>query len=179
MRIPEDLAERIKAGEIGVIPTDTLYGLVASALDPAAVERVYEVRQRDLDKPSIILIAEPRELGRFGVPEYKTARARHHWPGPVSVVLPVEGPNWDYLHRGQRSLAFREPKPQWLRDFLAKSGPLIAPSANPEGKPPARTINEAKAYFADTVDFYVDGGELAGKPSQLISMLGMKPEGLR
>jgi L-threonylcarbamoyladenylate synthase len=73
------------------------------------------------------------------------------------------------LHGGQDSLAFRIPKKQSLRALLRKTGPLVAPSANPQGKAPASKITEAKQYFGDRVDFYVRGAIKKGKPSTVIS----------
>ena len=75
-----------------------------------------------------------------------------------------------YLHRGKNAVAFRLPADVALRRFLKKTGPLIAPSANFESEPPAKTIKETQKYFGDKIDFYIDGGKLKSKPSTLISI---------
>ena len=75
---------------------------------------------------------------------------------------------FSYLHRGSKSLAFRVPKSKWLRTLISKTGTLVAPSANPEGLKPARTVKAASNYFSDHVDFYLDGGALNKKPSTII-----------
>ncbi len=174
-------ATSLIAGGVGVLPTDTIYGLVARALDSKAVERVYEVRRRRPDKPCIILIADAADLTLFGI---KTDEAINGilklvWPGPVSVVLPCEKSEFSYLHRGTKTLAFRLPANEQLQAILRKTGPLIAPSANPEGQKPAATIAEAKVYFEDTVDFYVPAKDLAtagvdeplvGAPSTVVAI---------
>lgn len=162
---------KLKQAKIGVIPTDTLYGLVASALIPEAVERIYQVKNRDLSKPSIVLIADPEDVDQFGVAERDKERADKFWPGPVSIILHVPSKKWQHLHRGTNSLAFRVPDEPHLQDFLRQTGPLVAPSANPQGEVPAATVQEAYAYFGDNVDFYVDAGTLNKKPSALISFL--------
>ena len=77
---------------------------------------------------------------------------------------------FEYLHRGTAALAFRVPKSAWLRKLLQKTGPLIAPSANFEGEPPALSFRAAKKYFGKSVDFYVDAGRLISKPSTLIKI---------
>jgi L-threonylcarbamoyladenylate synthase len=161
----------LKAGNIGVIPTDTLYGLVASVTHKEAVERVYKVKGRDKEKPSIILVPNSDILKEFGISEENIKMAEKFWPGPVSIILPSKSKKWDYLHRGTDSLAFRVPDDAELLKMLLQTGPLIAPSANLQGNPPARNIKEAKAYFTDKVDFYVDGGHLNKPPSTLISFL--------
>jgi L-threonylcarbamoyladenylate synthase len=71
------------------------------------------------------------------------------------------------------------PDEENLRNFLEISGPLVAPSANPQDKKPARNIDEARKYFGEGVDFYIDGGDLEGSPSTLVCFRGKKVELLR
>ncbi len=166
-------------GAVGVLPTDTLYGLVGSALNKDAVERIYKLKKRDASKPSIILIGDVKQLDLFGISEGDKQRASEYWPGSISVILGCNEPSFTYLHRGSNALAFRLPNQQSLWKFLEESGPLIAPSANVQSQPPSTNINEAKGYFGNSVDFYMDAGSLDGKPSKLISLLGKKPRTLR
>lgn len=160
----------LKDGGVVVMPTDTIYGIVASALLSEAVEKVFAVRERDPHKPMIILIADEADLERFSIVRSRDMRAflSSVWPGAVSVVLPVASDHLEYVHRGSRTLAFRLPADRNLRSFLRTSGPLIAPSANIAGQPPATTIDEARTYFGNTVDLYVDGGKKEGAPSTLV-----------
>ncbi len=159
-------------GGVGVMATDTIYGIVGSALKPGTVERIYRLRKRSRAKPFIVLIASRRDLARFGVrPDRKTKKILCKlWPGPVSVILPCALKRFAYLHRGAETIAFRVPAKQSLRRLLAQTGPLVAPSANPEGMPPANTIAQAKQYFGNRVDFYVDGGSARSLPSTLIAI---------
>lgn len=162
-----EAAVMVGYGRIGVVPTDTLYGLVASVSDRDAVERVYRVRGRDAGKPCIVLLPDVSDLGRFGVDPDDASRDRlaRIWPGKVSVVFPCRDPRWEHVHRGTGTIAFRVPAEKDLHMFLAAAGPVIAPSANPSGDPPAETAEEAEAYFHDNIDFLVDGGRVAGEPS--------------
>lgn len=122
--IPAVIAETLKKGGVGVLPTDTLYGIVGRAFDKKAVDRIYALRKRNLKKPMIILIVRMGDAARFGVKlDSPTKKILGRvWPGKVSVVLPQSrdrGPlvrKFKYLHRGARSLAFRLPEPAWLRD---------------------------------------------------------------
>src|SRR6185437_3917319 len=161
--------------EAGIIPTDTLYGVVGDALNQKAVERIYKLRRRNPSKPMIILIGDLRDLARFGIRPNAAAQKvlKRVWPGKVSVVLPLppaRAKKLKYLDRGTGALAFRLPEPAWLRAFLKKTGPLVAPSANFEGKPPALTIRDAKKYFGTHVRFYIDMGKRTSKPSTLIKI---------
>ena len=157
---------------VGVFPTDTLYGMVGSALSKRAVHRIYRLRKRNPRKPMVILIGGMSDLLRFGVYINGLTRKllRTLWPGPTSVILPCRSKKFAYLHRGTGTIAFRLPKGKKLLAFLGRTGPLVAPSANPEGRPPATTISEAKEYFGDWVDFYVAAGRLDRPPSRLIEI---------
>lgn len=161
------------AGGVAVIPTDTVYGIVAVAADARAVARVYAVRGRDPGKACIVLLPDAAALRGFGiVPDVATgALLSRVWPGPVSVVLSVPPARMAAdmsLHRGTGQIAFRVPADDALRALLRQTGPLIAPSANPQGMPPATTVVMARAYFGAMVDAYADGGTRAGVPSAVV-----------
>jgi L-threonylcarbamoyladenylate synthase len=171
------LFEVLKRGGVAVMPTDTILGIVGSALKRRTVERIYRVRKRNPKRPLIILISSVRDLAKFGIrldARIKTF-LNQVWPGPVSVILPLPAgrqgaKKFRYLHRGTKTLAFRVPKPKALRALLAKTGPLVAPSANLEGEPPARTVGEAIRYFGDKVDVYASGKPKRHTPSLLIEI---------
>src|SRR3989338_2024213 len=126
-------------GKIGVIPTDTIYGIVTSAFDEKLVEKIYKLRKRADDKPFIVLIGSTEDLKKFGVQltDKQKEFLQNHWPNPLSVVLPVLDEKFAYLHRGKKSL---------------------------------ETIDEAKEYFGNFVDFYIDRGRIISTPSTLIEL---------
>ncbi len=168
----KEIVSILKKGGIGVFPTDTLYGLVGSAGSKRAVERVYVVKKRDTTKPLIVLISKWSDLETFGIKLTKLERvyAERVWPGRVSIIFPCPSKKFSYLHRGTGSIAIRFARNKTLQTLLRKTGPLVAPSANPESLPPAETIREAREYFSDTVDFYYAGGRKKGNPSRLIRL---------
>src|SRR3989338_11017033 len=92
----------LKQGGIGVLPTDTIYGLVGSALSQRAVKRIYKVRKRNPKKPFIILISSIKDLSHFGIRlDVKTRKFLENlWPGPVSVILACTDKQFFCLHRG-------------------------------------------------------------------------------
>ena len=186
----------ISNGGIGVLATDTIYGLVGSALSKKAVAKIYKLRQRNTKKPMIILIGAIKDLFLFGIKlDGKTKKLLNKfWPGKISVILPCLHKKFFYLHRGTKTLAFRlpavvsasvkatadkkaladksagKPAKKNLIKLLKLTGPLVAPSANPEGLPPAKTIKQAQKYFGNKIDFYVDEGKLSSKPSTLAAI---------
>ena len=171
-----EYAKLLKGGKIGVIPTDTIYGLVGQALNKETVERIYAVRKRNPSKPMIILINYIKDLSLFGVDTNKKLKniLSQLWPGKVSIILPITNDSYleklNYLHRESKTLAFRLPDNKALTDLIAQTGPLVAPSANLEGMSPATTIDEAKNYFGNSIDFYVDEGKIESTPSRLIKI---------
>jgi len=92
------------------------------------------------------------------------------WPGKISVILPCPYKKFTYLHRGAKTLAFRLPAKKDLIKLLKKTGPLVAPTANPEGLKPAKTVREAKRYFGNKIDFYVNQGKLNSLSSILVAV---------
>lgn len=168
----KDVAAILRRGGVGVLATDTLYGIVGSALSKKAVARIYWLRKRNVKKPLIILIASVRDLARFGVKaDTQTKKLLNTvWPGKVSVIVPCPLKKFAYLHRGTKTLAFRMPANVRVRRLLQKTGPLVAPSANIEGMPPATTITQAKKYFGTAVDFYINTGKRISAPSTLVAI---------
>lgn len=162
------IAEKIlKNDGIGVLPTDTLYGLVCSAFSKKAINRIYKIKNRNKDKKLIVLISSLKDLKKFKIKITKEEAKilGKFWPGKVSIIL--------------GGIAFRYPKNKALLEILKKTGPLVAPSANIEGGKPAENINEAKKYFGNNVDFYISGGTLKSDPSTLIRIINNKIEVLR
>jgi L-threonylcarbamoyladenylate synthase len=171
MKFSDTLVRVLRQGGCAVIPTDTIYGVVASAGDTEAVERVYTIKGRSPQKPCIILLDQAERMRMFGVSDEHVAKVlAYSADTPTSFIVPIFRDDLGYLDRGTHTLAFRIPQIDALHMLLTQTGPLIAPSANPEGQPPATTIGEAQAYFGGSVDAYEDGGTIEGKPSALIDV---------
>lgn len=167
----QNLIDILSKGGVVVMPTDTLYGIVGQAQSISTVSRIYNLKKRAPEKPCIILIGDIKQLDFFSVfLSEEQKEIIKSFSVPTSIVLDCPDETFSYLHRGTKTLAFRMPVSQELQDLLLKVGPLVAPSANPEGLSPAKDISEAKKYFNDSVDLYMDGGEIAGKASRVIKL---------
>jgi tRNA threonylcarbamoyl adenosine modification protein (Sua5/YciO/YrdC/YwlC family) len=168
-----------KPGATGVIPTDTVYGVIARAADPGAVKRLYALKDRD-NKPGTLIAADIEQLEQLGLKRRYLKAAEQFWPGAVSVIIPAADPGLAYLHQGKMSLAVRIPDDKQLNELLKQTGPLLTSSANRPGEPPAVNIDQARAYFDDQVDFYEDGGDLSNRqPSTVIRIVDDAIEVLR
>lgn len=164
-------------GSVGVLPTDTVYGLVCRAADRDAVARLYALKNRE-NKPGTVIAASVEQLVELGIkPRYLKA-VEQFWPNAVSVEIPN---SVMYLNQNTGRQAFRVVKgPKALTQVLEQTGPLLTSSANQPGEPPANNLKDAQDYFSETIDFYVDGGDLSDRePSTLIRIIDDAVEILR
>lgn len=169
----------LEPGTVGVMPTDTVYGLTARAADRTAAARLYDLKGR-ADKPGTLIAANIEQLEDLGLKHRYLKAAEQFWPGAVSVVIPASNPELAYLHQGKMSLAVRIPSDPKLQKLLQQTGPLLTTSANHAGQPVSTTIEQARKAFGDQVDFYEDGGDLAGRePSTVIRIVDDAIEVLR
>ena len=158
-------------GFIAVIPTDTVYGVVARAKDKLAVKKLYNLKHRE-NKPGTLIAANIDQLEELGFKHRYLKAVEEFWPGPISVIIPTSDPNLEYLTLKKMSLAVRVTSDKNLLEILSKVGPLLTSSANQPGETPAKNILEARAYFGDKVDFYQDGGEVkSNQPSTIIKII--------
>jgi len=168
-----EVIERLKNGQVGVIPTDTIYGVVGRLELQEAVEKIYDLKNRPQDKRvGTSLVANPNQLEKL-VSSKNLEKAQKYWPG-VSVEMGV-GSNLSYAHKGHGTLAFRVPSQKDLISLLEQTGPLATSSANKAGEPPAVTVERAVMIFGEDVDFYVDGGDLSSKKASKI--VRIEPDG--
>lgn len=166
----EELVTMINDGAVGVIPTDTVYGLVASAQNQAAAKKILMVKDRK-NKPGTLIASSLDQLVELGIKRRYLKAVEQFWPGVVSVILPVPT-NLDYLHGGLMTLPVRVTSDKKLSKLLNKVGPIITTSANLPDQKPSENIDEAKSYFGEKIDFYVDGGQVSsGPPSTIIRII--------
>lgn len=161
--------EALRADKLVVAPTDTIYGLLTRADSPRAVDELYRVRQRDRTKSCIILLSSADNIPKLTA-EQRRIYQQLYCERPTTIVARVSPDIMPHLVRTDATLAFRVvPSGTALSELIQCVGPLLAPSANLAGQPPATTINEAIAYFGDQVAVYVDSGEVTGvMPSRII-----------
>lgn len=156
-------------GELLVMPTDTVYGLVACCSKLDAVKRLYLAKSR-INKPGTIIAASPQQLIELGCDEQQIQQAAEFWPASLSLVVDCI-PKDPALLQNAVDIAVRIPDDDALIALLEVTGPLMTTSANLPDMTPAENIEEAYAYFGDTVDMYVDAGNRkAAKPSTIIKI---------
>lgn len=167
-------AAAVRAGELAIVPTETVYGVAARADSPSAMARLYAAKGRDESK-RIARFATGIETVRASgakVDDVAERLAAAFWPGPLTMVLPNAAGGWDGFRVPDHAVALA-----WLRelDFL----PAVT-SANRSGEPPARTAQEAWDALAPHVSVALDAGPVAdGVPSTVVKVAGGGVEILR
>lgn len=163
------IVSTLQRGGIVILRTDTIYGILARANDQKAVEKIYKLKDRRAHKPLIHLISDASQA--FDNSDLIEKYSLKYRDRPTSII--VESPNAPkYLVRNGTSLGYRIERKGLLYEIIQQTGPLVAPSANPEGRKPARTTEQARKYFGDAVNLYVDGGEVPDdvEPSRIIKI---------
>jgi L-threonylcarbamoyladenylate synthase len=176
-------AELLRAGQLVAFPTETVYGLGAHALDPAAVRRIYEAKGRPAHNPVIVHIADTSEVGRVCAewPEAAAKAARAFWPGPLTLVLAKRPEVPDAITAGLATVAVRVPSHPVALALLRASGvPIAAPSANRYTEVSPTTARHVEKALGDRVPLIIDGGPTTvGIESTVVDLTGPRPRLLR
>lgn len=152
-------ARWVASGGIIAYPTEAVFGLGCDPFDAAAVWRLLALKRRPVAKGLIVIAAEIEQLQRLvhlGGPELNEGPAAS-WPGPVTWILPARPDVPEWLRGAHSGLAVRVTAHPAARALCARAGPLVSTSANPAGRPPARTAMKVRAYFGRAVDYIVPG----------------------
>lgn len=174
--------DALQAGELVVLPTDTVYGLAADAFNPLAVGRLLEAKGRGRDMPTPVLVPSARTLDGLAetVPQAARDLADAFWPGALTLVV-RHAPTlaWD-LGETKGTVAVRVPLDRVALAVLEKTGPLAVSSANRSGMPPATDAAEAARQLGTAVEVYLDGGPAGDPvPSTIVDLTGDVPRVLR
>ena len=178
----EAAAAAAAAGELVVLPTDTVYGLGADAFNAAAVRRLLDVKGRGPTMPVPVLVGSWHTIDGLVTAISPTARTlvEAFWPGGLSLVL-THAPSlaWDLGDTGG-TVMLRMPLHPVALDLLRAVGPMAVSSANRSGQPPARTMGEAVDQLQSDVSVYLDGGPAPiGVASTIVDLTGQVPRVLR
>lgn len=148
-------------GELVAIPTETVYGLAANALNPEAVTQIFVVKERPSFDPLIVHVASIDQAQQFitAVPEKAIQLARHFWPGPLTLVLPKQSIIPDIVTSGLSTVGIRCPDHDLTRQLLSELPfPLAAPSANPFGYVSPTTAEHVNNQLGHKIKYILDGG---------------------
>ncbi len=183
---PEDVRRAgmiLQSGGLAAIPTETVYGLAANALDETAVRRIYVTKGRPCDNPLIVHICDFSQLAPLVREVSEAARklADTFWPGPLTIILPKSSVISSTVSGGLDTVAVRFPSHPVARAVIRAAGvPLAAPSANLSGQPSPTTFAHVRADLTGKVEALVDGGDCGvGVESTVVTLAGEVPLLLR
>lgn len=164
----QNIARRLNDGDVGIIPTETVYGIVCIAGNSQGEKRIYQIKHRDTAKKLQFLISRTTDITLFNIslsPQLERF-ANHFWPGPLTIVAVDEN--------GER-IGFRNPDHPFISAILAAIGkPLLATSANLSGNSPNKSASKHFRDLAQSPDFIVYGEPGCGTPSTVIQFADNK-----
>ncbi|MDE2991127.1 MAG: L-threonylcarbamoyladenylate synthase [Chloroflexota bacterium] len=178
-------ARVIAGGGVAVVPTDTLYGLAASIVNPEAVARVAAIKGRALGTGMPVLLASSEQVAIVGADApYLQELGAAFWPGGVTLVIPARPEIDPRITDARRTVAVRVPGMAVTREVCRRAGaPITGTSANRHRDPPPTTAAEARAALGDSVDDVLDdvldGGPVGGTASTIVDLTGNRPRILR
>ena len=176
-------SEILKSGGIVAVPTETVYGLAASAYSDDAIKSVFTAKGRPQDNPLIVHIASIDMLNDIArdIPDVAYECAKAFWPGPFTMVLPKGDKIANSVSAGLNTVAVRFPSDKTICDIIIKSGlPLAAPSANTSGRPSPTTASHVIEDLDGKIDAVVCGNDSSvGVESTVVSLVDEKPRLLR
>ena len=177
------VTEMLQNGELCVIPTETVYGLAANALDSQAVDGIFKAKNRPNDNPLTVHICDSEDIDKYAknVPDSARRLADKFWSGALTMVLERGDLIPKKVSAGSDTVALRMPDNDVSRAIIRKSGvPIVATSANRSGSPSPTTLSHVLDDMEGRVRCVVDGGDLElGIESTVINMLTNPPKILR
>ena len=177
----DKIEKTLAAGGAVVLPTETVYGLFAQALNEEAVERVYELKRRPRDKALNLNVASLEEIYAFSKnqPTYLDQLYQAFLPGPLTIILQANDQVPTWINSGMDTVGFRIPKHLVTLDLIRKYGPLIGPSANLSGKVSGTSFQQIVMDFQEQVSGVEDDAALTGQDSTILDLSGEKAHILR
>lgn len=177
----DKIEKTLAAGGAVVLPTETVYGLFAQALNEEAVERIYELKRRPRDKALNLNVASLEEIYAFSKnqPTYLNQLYQALLPGPLTIILQANDQVPTWINSGMDTVGFRIPKHSVTLDLIRKYGPLIGPSANLSGKVSGTSFQQIVMDFQEQVSGVEDDAALTGQDSTILDLSGEKARILR
>jgi len=177
----EKIKQELEKGGAVVLPTETVYGLFAKALDKKAVDYVYQLKRRPRDKALNLNVAHLDDILNFSnnQPPYLQKLVDSFLPGPLTIILEANGKVPYWVNSGLPTVGFRMPSHPITLELIREFGPLIGPSANISGQASGASLKEILKDFGQEVFGIEDDAFLTGQDSTIIDLSGSKVKILR
>lgn len=166
----KEIVEVIKDGGVVIMPTDTIYGIIADATNECAIQRVYEMKKRNENKPMLMLVNGKEMLEKYvsSISDIERKLIDELWPGALTIIFKKRNVS-DLLTGGLDTVGIRFPDNKLLIDIMNELNvPLLSTSVNVSGDESATCINNINNLILDSVDYVYDIGECKGEPSTIV-----------
>lgn len=166
----KEIVEVIKKGGVVIMPTDTIYGIIADATNECAIQRVYEMKKRNENKPMLMLVNSIEMLEKYvnSINDVERKLIDELWPGALTIIFRKRNVS-DLLTGGLDTVGIRFPDNKLLIDIMNELNvPLLSTSVNVSGDESATCINNINKLILDNVDYVYDVGECKGEPSTIV-----------
>ncbi|KAA8711883.1 threonylcarbamoyl-AMP synthase [Lactococcus garvieae subsp. garvieae] len=171
----------LKAGELAVLPTETVYGIFADATNEAAVQKLYAVKGRPVEKALNMNVADYDTILKYSVhqPAYLEKLVQTFLPGPLTIILEAspEVPEW--IHVGKTTVGFRMPSIPATQEVIKALGVLVGPSANLTGSPSPRFYDDLTSAILDKAAVALQDDSVYGLDTTILDLSGEMPKILR
>ena len=177
----EKIKQELEKGKAVVLPTETVYGLFAKALDEKAVDHIYQLKGRPRDKALNLNVASLDDILNFSKnqPPYLQQLVENFLPGPLTIILEANGKVPYWVNSGLTTVGFRIPSHPVTLELIRDFGPLIGPSANLSGQASGVSFKEILKDFGQEVLGIEDDAYLTGQDSTILDLSGAKVKILR
>ncbi|MCQ8260686.1 L-threonylcarbamoyladenylate synthase [Streptococcus suis] len=171
----------LESGGAVILPTETVYGLFAQALNEDAVNRVYQLKQRPRDKAMNLNVSNLNDIYFFSQnPPYFLEKLYNRFmPGPLTIILKANKNVPFWVNSGLDTVGFRLPKHEKTLRLIAETGPLIGPSANVSGQESGKEFTKLLSQFSEKLEGIADDKALTGIDSTILDLSGDKAKILR
>lgn len=171
----------LESGGAVVLPTETVYGLFAQALNEEAVNRVYQLKQRPRDKAMNLNVSNLNDIYFFSQnpPHYLEKLYNRFMPGPLTIILKANKKVPFWVNSGLDTVGFRLPKHEKTLRLIAETGPLIGPSANVSGQESGKEFTKLLSQFSEKLEGIADDEALTGIDSTILDLSGPRARILR
>ncbi|HEP1818379.1 TPA: threonylcarbamoyl-AMP synthase [Streptococcus suis] len=171
----------LENGGAVILPTETVYGLFAQALNEDAVNRVYQLKQRPRDKAMNLNVSNLNDIYFFSQnpPHYLEKLYNRFMPGPLTIILKATKKVPFWVNSGLDTVGFRLPKHEKTLRLIAETGPLIGPSANVSGQESGKEFTKLLSQFSEKLEGIADDEALTGIDSTILDLSGRRARILR
>ena len=177
----DHIEKELEAGRAVILPTETVYGIFAKALDQEAVEYIYELKRRPRKKALNLNVADEEDVRIYSKnqPSYLTKLIESFLPGPLTIILQANEKVPEWIHSGMSTVGFRMPAHPKTLELIRKYGPLVGPSANLSGHASGTKYEAIVKEFDQVIPGFEDDAFLTGQDSTILDISRTKARILR